>query len=137
MLPFRRSEMCHLPSNCQRSSSLSALPGWSNGNGYAPQCHKCLFNAGFGLLESGLVSKKDEVNIMMKNAIDVIVGGLSFWLFGYAFSFGDDVTFLGGFTGGNRFMLRSENDEDSGSDYAWFFFQSSFATTATTIGSGR
>ncbi|KAI0232651.1 putative ammonium transporter 3 [Lamellibrachia satsuma] len=93
-------------------------------------------SAGFGLLESGLVSKKDEVNIMMKNAIDVIVGGLSFWLFGYAFSFGDDVTFMGGFTGGNRFMLRNKNAEDSGNDYARFFFHSSFATTATTIVSG-
>ncbi|KAK2193435.1 hypothetical protein NP493_13g12020 [Ridgeia piscesae] len=95
--------------------------------------------SGFGLLESGLVSKKDEVNIMMKNAIDVIVGGLSFWLFGYAFSFGDGVDSLRGFSGGNRFMLMaSEGDTkaDAGTYYARFFFQSSFATTATTIVSG-
>lgn len=36
----------------------------------------------------GLVSKKNEVNIMVKNAIDVIYGGLSYWLYGFAFSFG-------------------------------------------------
>ena len=85
------------------------------------------------------MSKKDEVNIMMKNAIDVIVGGLSFWLFGYAFSFGDGVESLHGFSGGNRFMLMaSEGDTkaDAGTYYARFFFQSSFATTATTIVSG-
>ncbi|CAJ0585517.1 unnamed protein product, partial [Mesorhabditis spiculigera] len=32
--------------------------------------------SGFGLLESGRVSSKDEVNIMVKNVIDVIFGGL-------------------------------------------------------------
>lgn len=34
---------------------------------------------GFGLLEAGLISPKNHVNIMMKNAIDVIIGGFSFW----------------------------------------------------------
>ncbi len=85
-----------------------------------------------------MVSKKDEVNIMMKNAIDVIVGGLSYWLFGYAFSFGDDVDWLHGFSGGSRFMLLPDNtDDDAGTHYASFFFHSSFATTATTIVSGE
>lgn len=45
---------------------------------------------GFGLLESGMVSRKNEVNIMVKNSVDVIFGGLSYWMFGYAFSFGTD-----------------------------------------------
>ena len=40
--------------------------------------------SGFGLLESGSVTTKNEVNIMVKNAVDVIVGGLSYWMFGYA-----------------------------------------------------
>ncbi|KIH62300.1 hypothetical protein ANCDUO_07415 [Ancylostoma duodenale] len=31
--------------------------------------------AGFGLLESGRVSSKDEVNVMVKNVVDVIFGG--------------------------------------------------------------
>ena len=44
--------------------------------------------AGFGLLESGMVSRKNEVNIMVKNAVDVIFGGLTYWMFGYGFSFG-------------------------------------------------
>ncbi|XP_078373487.1 putative ammonium transporter 3 isoform X2 [Oculina patagonica] len=46
--------------------------------------------SGFGLVESGLVSQKNEVNIMVKNAVDVIYGGLSYWLYGFAFSFGTD-----------------------------------------------
>lgn len=44
--------------------------------------------SGFGLLESGMVSRKNEANIMVKNAVDVIYGGLSYWLFGFAFSYG-------------------------------------------------
>ena len=42
--------------------------------------------SGFGLLEAGSVSKKNESNIMMKNAIDVVCGGFSYWLYGYAFT---------------------------------------------------
>lgn len=34
---------------------------------------------GFGVTEAGLISSKNHVNIMMKNAIDVIIGGFSFW----------------------------------------------------------
>lgn len=45
---------------------------------------------GFGLLESGISSRKNEVNIMVKNAVDVVFGGLSFWMLGYGFSFGTD-----------------------------------------------
>ena len=42
-----------------------------------------LFFKGFGMLESGCVSLKNEVNIMMKNVVDVVLGGLSYWAFGY------------------------------------------------------
>ena len=44
--------------------------------------------SGFGLLESGMASMKTEANIMVKNAVDVIFGGFSYWVFGFAFSFG-------------------------------------------------
>lgn len=35
----------------------------------------CLFVLGFGMLESGCVSIKNEVNIMMKNVVDIVLGG--------------------------------------------------------------
>ena len=44
--------------------------------------------AGFGLLESGAVQSKNEVNIMVKNAVDVVFGGITYWMFGYGLSFG-------------------------------------------------
>ena len=44
---------------------------------------------GFGMLESGCVSLKNEVNIMMKNVVDIVLGGITYWGFGYGLSFGD------------------------------------------------
>ena len=94
------------------------------------------FVSGFGLLESGSVSAKNEVNIMVKNAVDVIFGGLSYWLFGYAFSFGVDERYTTWFNGWGNFLVRTDN-ENMGRIYAMFFLKASFATTATTIVSGE
>jgi ammonia channel protein AmtB len=40
------------------------------------------------MLESGAVGNKNTVNIMVKNVVDVVFGGLTYWMFGFAFSFG-------------------------------------------------
>ena len=66
--------------------------------------------------------------------IDVIFGGLSYWLFGYGLSFGTD-------KGSNEFsglgsFLTDADHEQMGHVFSQFFFQLSFATTATTIVSG-
>jgi ammonia channel protein AmtB len=37
---------------------------------------------GFALLETGCVSSKNVANIMIKNSIDVTVGGFAYWMFG-------------------------------------------------------
>ena len=41
------------------------------------------------MLESGIVSLKNQVNIMMKNVVDVVLGGMTYWAFGYGLSYGD------------------------------------------------
>ena len=41
------------------------------------------------MLESGIVSLKNEVNIMMKNVVDVVLGGITYWAFGYGLSYGE------------------------------------------------
>ena len=70
---------------------------------------------------------------MVKNVIDVVYGGLSYWLYGFAFSFG-----VG--PGTNAFCgigyFATDVDAEQGNVYAEYFFQMSFATTATTIVSG-
>ncbi|XP_002736982.1 putative ammonium transporter 3 [Saccoglossus kowalevskii] len=90
--------------------------------------------SGFGLLESGSVSRKNEVNIMVKNAIDVLFGGLSYWAFGFGLSFGTS-TWSNPFIGIGNFFVNSESD-DMGEVFSSFFFHMSFATTTTTIVSG-
>ena len=88
------------------------------------------------MLESGCVSIKNEVNIMMKNVADVVLGGLTYWMFGFALSFGSGpctTPFMGC---GNFFVDPTVNDPLMGPINAAFLFQLSFATTATTIVSG-
>ncbi|XP_029175974.1 putative ammonium transporter 3 [Nylanderia fulva] len=91
---------------------------------------------GFGMLESGCVSLKNEVNIMMKNVVDIVLGGLTYWIFGFGISFGLDKPnnpFIGV---GGLFIDPPIEDEYMGSICAAFLFQLSFATTSTTIVSG-
>lgn len=95
--------------------------------------------SGFGLLEAGSVTAKNEANIMVKNAIDVIFGGLSYWICGYAFSFGnkDYKGAITAFIGVGDFLTGTIDHRNNYGDlYSKYFFQLSFATTATTIVSG-
>ena len=87
--------------------------------------------SGFGLLESGMVSAKNQTHIMVKNLVDIVFGGLTFWVCGYALIFGEDSN---GFAASTHFFT------DQANDYGWlfsnWFFQFSFCATATTIVSG-
>ncbi|VEN55964.1 unnamed protein product [Callosobruchus maculatus] len=91
---------------------------------------------GFGMLESGCVSIKNEVNIMMKNVADIVLGGLTYWIFGFALSFGRSEVNNGFLALGDFFIDPPLSDPLKGGVYAAFIFQLSFATTATTIVSG-
>uniref|UniRef100_T1IDW3 Ammonium_transp domain-containing protein n=1 Tax=Rhodnius prolixus TaxID=13249 RepID=T1IDW3_RHOPR len=88
---------------------------------------------GFGMLESGCVSTKNEMNIMMKNIADIFLGGVTYWAVGFGFSFGTywtcPVLAIGDFA-------LDPTPEEMGPKFTAFLFQLSFATTATTIVSG-
>lgn len=86
------------------------------------------------MLEAGAVTCKNEVNIMVKNAADVIFGGLTYWMFGFGLSFGQDEG-SNMFCGVGHFFVDADDDE-MGEVFSMFVFQLSFATTATTIVSG-
>ncbi|XP_047541527.1 putative ammonium transporter 2 [Vanessa atalanta] len=91
---------------------------------------------GFGMLESGCVSIKNEANIMMKNLADISLGGLTYWIFGYGMSFGEGAL-SNPFIGVGNFLVDPPvGDALMGPVFASFLFQLSFATTATTIVSG-
>ncbi|VDM76651.1 unnamed protein product, partial [Strongylus vulgaris] len=70
--------------------------------------------AGFGLLESGRVSSKDEVNVMVKNVVDVIFGGLAYWMFGYGFTFGE--RYVNPFVGVGDYFFDPEREDTSTPD---------------------
>ncbi|KAL1140722.1 hypothetical protein AAG570_000652 [Ranatra chinensis] len=88
------------------------------------------------MLESGCVSTKNEVNIMMKNVVDIFLGGLSYWVVGYGLSFGKTWTCPVLAVGHLALDTDQLTDNAMGSHFTSFLFQLSFATTATTIVSG-
>ena len=47
--------------------------------------------SGFALLEVGTVREKNSQNILMKNCLDACIGGIVFFLWGYAFAYGAQV----------------------------------------------
>ncbi|XP_055839160.1 putative ammonium transporter 2 isoform X2 [Episyrphus balteatus] len=91
---------------------------------------------GFGMLESGCVSIKNEVNIMMKNVVDIVLGGFTYWLFGYGMSFGRGPLSNPFIAIGDFLIDPPVGDPLMGQIFSAFLFQLSFATTATTIVSG-
>ncbi len=91
--------------------------------------------AGFGLLEAGLVRARNVVNILMKNVFDLAIGAIGFWAIGFGLMFGAG----NGIFGQEWFFLSDLPDIYPGLSvpgYAFFFFQFAFAATAATIASG-
>lgn len=86
--------------------------------------------AGFAMVEGGFVRAKNNVNIMMKNVIDYVLGSLVFFFFGFGLMFGggEDASFIG-----TSFFAGSGLEPP---DLAFVLFQTVFAATAATIVSG-
>lgn len=83
---------------------------------------------GFALLECGAVRSKNATNILVKNMLDAFIAGVAYWLFGWAFAYGEGNSFIGY----GSFAIH-DLEEDK---YATWFFQYVFAATAATIVSG-
>ena len=85
--------------------------------------------AGFAMLESGMVRSKNAINVIMKNYTDMCFGALVFWGLGYGLMFGTNTN---GFFGTDTFALT----DGSAWDYSVLMFHMMFAATAATIVSG-
>ena len=85
--------------------------------------------AGFAMLESGLVRSKNAVNVIMKNYIDMSVGAVAYFTVGFGLMFGVNRS---GFIGTSLFAPADAPPEL----YSFLFFQMMFAATAATIVSG-
>ena len=88
-----------------------------------------LMQAGFALLESGMSRAKNCINVVMKNYLDLCLGTLAFFVFGYGLMFGVNKT---GWFGTSHFALYKAESWD----YSFLLFQAMFAATAATIASG-
>lgn len=94
--------------------------------------------AGFALVESGLNSAKNTVNILYKNLMDLSLGAILFFIIGYGLMYPGDA-FTGGWFGFGGFGIGSEAPEAVGGNLhpaVDFLFQVAFAATAATIVSG-
>ena len=91
-----------------------------------------LMQAGFCLLEMGFSRSKNAINIVMKNACDMSVGAIGFFLVGFSLMFGWS---QGGIVGLGNFGFSADFVN---ADSIWFFFlfQVMFAATTVTISSG-
>ncbi len=89
--------------------------------------------AGFSLVESGMVRVKNVANVLMKNFMDFVIGTIAFLVIGYSLLLGSDI---GGIIGDptSAFMLTGES-YDVGTMLLWFFMLV-FAATSVTIVSG-
>jgi Amt family ammonium transporter len=88
--------------------------------------------AGFGMLEAGLIRAKNASNMLMKNMLDFCIASLGFFIFGYAIMFGGSEA-LFGTTG--WFLVGAESIEGIPL-YAFWFFQAAFCGAAATIVAG-
>ena len=108
-------------------------------------------HAGFAMLETGSCRAKNASNVLMKNLVNVTVGTLGWWVFGWAFAYGsqNENGFIGtdGFFGMGFYTI----DESTGiinplpegctaegcqSTMLSWFFQWAFCTAGATIVSG-
>jgi len=88
--------------------------------------------AGFGMVEAGLIRAKNAGNILMKNTMDFCMASLGFFIFGYALMFGGNEPLFG--TKG-WFLMNAESP-NSLPLYAFWMFQCAFCGAAATIVAG-
>ena len=93
------------------------------------------------MLSVGAIRSKNVKNMLLYILLDATVGAIGWYLLGYGFAYGDrtrpDGTYNGNGFIGNKFfaMKRLPYAEGSSAFYNWFF-QYTFAATASTIVSG-
>merc|ERR1719476_912639 len=61
-------------------------------------------HCGFAMLETGSCRAKNASNVLMKNLVNVCVGTIAWWIFGWAFAYGMDDHVPQKSKGGNGFM---------------------------------
>jgi len=89
--------------------------------------------AGFSMVEAGLIRAKNAANVLTKNLMDFCFGALGYFIFGYAIMFGTAGLLVG--TEG-WFMYGMKSPVEGLPTEVFWLFQAVFAGTAATIVSG-
>ncbi len=89
--------------------------------------------AGFALVEAGMVRVKNVANVLMKNMMDFVIGTIAFLVIGYSLLLGGDV---GGIIGDPTSAFMLIGDSFDVSTMLLWFFMLVFAATSVTIVSG-
>lgn len=92
-----------------------------------------LMQAGFGMLEAGLIRAKNTCNVLMNNFLDFCMASMGFFMFGYAIMFGAGNGFMG-FSG--WFLSGAESHTGNLPLYATWLFHAVFCGAAATIVAG-
>jgi len=88
-----------------------------------------IMQAGFLLVEGGMVRSKNAINVILKNFTDVGLGTVGYWLFGFGLMYGVNET---GLIGTSEFFPTFSDTDQS----LTLLYQMMFAATAATIMSG-
>jgi len=102
---------------------------------------------GFGMLEAGSVSARSTQNILLKNLMDTAISAIVWWSVGHGIAYEGSNPFIGMSSSSptiffSQKMMRDDADgwttpnSKTGYDWAFFFFQFTFAAAAATIVSG-
>jgi Amt family ammonium transporter len=89
--------------------------------------------AGFGMVEAGLIRSKNAANVLMKNLMDFCFAALGFFMFGYAIMYGTEGLLVGS---DGWFMFGVGDSVGTLPTEVFWLFQAVFAGTAATIVSG-
>jgi len=92
--------------------------------------------AGFALVELGFNSSKNVVNIMFKNFIDMALGVMIYWAFGFSLMYGASQLIPGFVAWGGFGVSEAGTGLEGLNPQVNFLFQVAFAATAATIVSG-
>jgi ammonium transporter, Amt family len=90
---------------------------------------------GFVMLEAGFARSRESVNILVEGIVDTCICGITFWMFGFAFMFGEGTPFIGT-TGFFLEGLPATFGTTGVPMLAFWVFQYAFADTCSTITSG-
>ena len=92
-----------------------------------------IMQAGFGMLEAGLIRTKNTCNVLMNNFLDFCMASMGFFIFGFAIMFGKGNAFMGM---SGWFLVGAESHGGHLPLYCEWFFHAVFCGAAATIVAG-